>query len=132
MSKHHIYKLKLTRTWRLYLCNCRMKKMNPAGVLRNGKHAIMMQTKKKRLYANNGGKCSECGQKIAWEDAQMHHILPFAEFPQYDLHPANLEMLCADCHHAIHLNPYENLRRMEQKAREFGFDLKEHYNNRKK
>ena len=30
------------------------------------------------------------------------------------------------------MNPYENLRRMEQKAREFGFDLREYYKDKRK
>ena len=48
------------------------------------------------------------------------------------MNPSNLEMVCDDCHYALHMNPYENLRRMEQKAQELGFDLREYYMKEKK
>ncbi len=132
MAKAHIYRLKLGG-WRLYLCNCRMKRMNPSAVRRHQTfYAAAMQSHKKRGYRQNGGTCDLCGRKMDLEDMQMHHILPYAEFPQYGTNPQNLEITCDDCHHAIHMNPYLNLRRMEQKAREFGFDLQEYYMKEKK
>lgn len=122
-----IYRLKLMG-WRLYLTNCRMKKMNPSAVARHkGFYSAAMKSERKRMFAVSGGMCDVCGRKMKREEMQLHHILPYSEFPQYGMNPANLEMVCEDCHHAIHLNPYTNLRRMEQKAREFGFDLAEHY-----
>lgn len=131
--KNRIYKLKLLRGWRLYLCNCRMKKMNPSAVARRqGFYTAAMQTKKKRMFANGGGRCDLCGRKMKHDELQLHHILPYAEFPQYGMNPSNLEMVCDDCHHAIHMNPYTNLQRMEQKAQELGFDLREYYEGKKK
>ncbi len=126
MAKSHIYKLKMFG-WRLYFTNVRMKKMNPSNLARKGFYSSSMQAKKRRMFANSGGKCELCGRKMKREEMQLHHILPYSEFPQYGMNPSNLEMVCEDCHHAIHLNPYISLRRMEQKAREFGFDLAEHY-----
>lgn len=127
MKKKRIYRLKAFG-WRLYLTNCRMKRMNPSTVARRQTfYAAAIQKKKKRIFANNGGKCDLCGKKMKWDELQLHHILPYAEFPQYGMNPDNLEMVCEACHHAIHMNPYVNLQRMEQKAKEMGFSLQEYY-----
>ena len=131
MSKTRIFRLKLMG-WRLYLSNCRMKKMSPSMACRKGFYAAAMKSKKKRLFAISGGTCDICGCRMNQDELQLHHILPYAEFPQYGMNPSNLEMVCDDCHHAIHMNPYENLHRMEQKARELGFDLREYYLKEKK
>ena len=132
MSKTRIYRLKLMG-WRLYLANCRMKKVNPSAVARHkGCYSAAMKSKKKRMFAVSGGTCDICGCRMSQDDLQLHHILPYAEFPQYGMNPSNLEMVCDECHHAIHMNPYENLQRMEQKARELGFDLREYYMKEKK
>lgn len=126
-----IYRLKLLG-WRLYLCNCRMKKMNPSNVARRqGFYSAAMKNKKKRLFASGGGRCDLCGKKMKHSELQLHHILPYAEFPQYGMNPSNLEMVCEACHHAIHMNPYVNLQRMEQKAQELGFILREYYEGKK-
>ena len=127
MKTTHIYRIELLG-WRLYLANCRMKKMNPSSASRHQKfYAAAMQSHRRRMFAKSGGTCYLCGRKMGIEYLQLHHILPYAEFPQYGTNPANLELVCDDCHHAIHKNPYVNLDRMEQKARELGFDLKEYY-----
>lgn len=132
MAKAHIYRLKIGR-WRLYLADCLMRKMNPSTARRHQAfYAEAMHSHKRRGFKQNGGTCDLCGRKISMEDIQMHHILPFAEFPQYGMNPQNLELTCDECHHAIHMNPYVNLRRMEQKAREFGFDLQEYYSEKEK
>lgn len=124
--KPHIYRLRIGR-WRLYLSNIRLKKMNPAGQ-RGAIYGKAMKARKQRHFHENGGVCDVCGKPIAWHDVEMHHILPYSEFPQYGTNPANVEIVCNDCHHALHRNPYTNLLRMEQKARELGFDLKTYYN----
>ena len=131
MMKSHIYKLKMFG-WRLYIANVRMKKMTPAAAARRQCfYTAAMKNKRKRMLANNGGMCEVCGRKMKQEEMQLHHVLPYSEFPQYGMNPSNLEMVCDDCHHAIHLNPYTNLHRMEQKAQEFGFDLAEYYQGKK-
>jgi 5-methylcytosine-specific restriction endonuclease McrA len=115
-------------SWRLYLSNVRLKKMNPSGIKRGLKcYSEALAAMKKRHFKQSGGRCDECGRKMRWDDVQMHHVLPFSEFPQYGTNPANVEIMCEECHHAIHLNPYTNLRRMEKKAQEFGFNLTEYY-----
>ena len=131
MKKHRIYRLKIG-SWRLYLANCRLKKMNPAGVRRGSKsyYPAIMAIRRRR-YKLTGGCCELCGCSLDKDNAQMHHVLPMAEFPQYATNPDNLEMVCDECHHALHLNPYANLRHMEQKAQHFGFNLQEYFNEKK-
>lgn len=129
--KTRIFKLRLA-SWRLYIANCRMKKMSSAGVKRTMKfYGDAIAKMKRRHYKQNGGCCDHCGRKLKMDDVQLHHILPYAEFPQYGLNPANVEIVCDDCHHTIHQNPYANLRHMEQKAQEFGFDLITYFEGKK-
>jgi len=125
-TKTRLYRLKIGH-WRLVLANCRLKKMNPSMAYRSKTLGAAVANVKRRRYKLNGGTCDLCGRHIDIDDAEMHHILPFSEFPQYGMNPRNLEMACDECHHAIHRNPYINLRRMEEKARELGFNLMEYY-----
>ena len=125
-TKTRLYRLKIGH-WRLVLANCRLKKMNPGMARRSKSFGVSMIINKRRRYKQNGGTCELCGKHIDYDDAEIHHILPFSEFPQYGKEPGNLEVVCDECHHAIHRNPYINLRRMEEKARELGFNLMEYY-----
>ena len=124
--KYRIFRLKVGR-WRLVLANCRLKKMNPSMAYRSKTLCQAVANTKRRRYKQNGGCCELCGKHIDIDDAEMHHILPFSEFPQYGMNPSNLELVCDECHHSIHRNPYVNLQRMEQKADELGFNLSEYY-----
>ena len=131
IKKTYLYRLRIGN-WRLYLSNARLKKMNPSHARRYLFYTESLSSVKRRRYKQNGGTCDICGRRMKYEDVQMHHVLPFAEFPQYGLNPTNLEIACCECHHAIHMNPYENLRRMEQKARELGFDLKVYFDGNRR
>lgn len=129
-KKQHIYCVKICG-WRFYISNYRLKKMNPAAVRRRQAFfSESIASCKKRRYKLNQGRCDLCGQPIRWDDVQIHHVLPYGEFPQYGLNPKNMEIACEECHHALHLNPYRNLERMEAKAREFGFDLREYFSEK--
>lgn len=129
MSNSRIYRLKLG-AWRLYLANCRMKKMNPSNAARRSV-STAITAYKNRHYRLNGGVCDVCGKKVDRDEIQLHHVLPFYEFPQYGTNPSNMELVCPDCHHSLHLNPYANLERMEQKAQHFGFNLQEYFDRKK-
>lgn len=124
--KQYLFRLKFG-CWRLYLANFRLKKMNPAGLRRTQHFCMELSMLKKQRYKQNGGTCELCGRKMNRADVQIHHILPYAEFPQYGLNPFNLEIVCIECHQAIHRNPYTNLQCMEKKAREFGFELTNYF-----
>ena len=58
---------------------------------------------------------------------ELHHVLPWSRFPELRAKKSNQLLLCHDCHKEIHCNPYLNIRLMEDKAKEFGIDLKERY-----
>ena len=44
----------------------------------------------------DGGWCVSCGNKEAY--AQLHHLLPRQKFPDLIDEPANLIVVCSDCH----------------------------------
>lgn len=125
-QKVRIYRLHIGH-WRLVLANCRLKKMNPAQAGRDKSYCKAVISAKRLRYRQNGGVCEICGKPLTYGDAEIHHVLPFSQFPQYGSNPDNMLMACQECHHAIHHNPYVNLRRMEEKARELGFNLMEYY-----
>lgn len=125
-TKTRLYRLKIGH-WRLVLANCRLKKMPPAQARRGKSFYKVLIAAKRRRFKQNGGVCEICGRPLDFDDAEIHHILPFSEFPQYGTNPANLEVACDECHRAIHHNPYVNLRHMEEKARELGFNLMEYF-----
>lgn len=125
-TKTRLYRLKIGH-WRLVLANCRLKKMPPSNARRTKPHCHDVTVAKHSRYKQKGGLCECCGKRLNYHAAEIHHVLPFSEFQQYGTNPANLEVVCHECHHAIHHNPYVNLRRMEEKARELGFNLMEYY-----
>lgn len=127
-KKGFVYRVRLFGL-RFYVSTVRLKRMNPSMARRSGKISEAISAYKNRHYRLNGGMCDVCGRKVDRDEIQLHHVLPFYEFPQYGTNPRNMEIVCPDCHHSLHLDPYVNLKRMEQKAREFGFDLAEYYHN---
>ena len=58
---------------------------------------------------------------------ELHHVLPWARFPELRASSRNMLLLCHNCHKEIHCNPFLNIRLMEQKAAELGINLKERY-----
>ena len=82
---------------------------------------------KKDLYVSCVGKCEMCGKKMRLGDIQMHHVLPFKQFPQYEYNKSNIMMLCNECHHGIHRNPFLDCKLQEEKAKELNINLKEYY-----
>lgn len=72
--------------------------------------------------------CEICGCKSTHKyKGEIHHILPYCKFPQLKDDPDNLLYLCKKCHREIHNNPYKNISLMEQKAMEYGINLKDYY-----
>lgn len=50
--------------------------------------------------------CQACGRN---KDLEVHHVLPFATYPEHELDPANLITLCASPCHLVfgHLMNYQ-------------------------
>lgn len=84
----------------------------------------------KRLkWAKTEGHCEICGKKInKFSNSQVHHILAWWRFPEYETDERNLMLLCPECHRSIHLNPFQECSMIEKKCREFGLDYKDYYN----
>jgi 5-methylcytosine-specific restriction endonuclease McrA len=70
-----------------------------------------------------GYRCAICGKKI-YRKAQLHHVLPYTFFPEYETDIRNIMLLCVKCHNEVHRNPYINIRLMEQKSKELGCERK--------
>ena len=116
---------------RIYFSNCRLKKRSNIEIRRNSqKVKNALAAVKQRKYRQLNGCCEICGKHLEPDEVQMHHTLPYAEFPQYGTNPANIEMTCEECHQFMHFNPYAKLESMEQAAKAFGFDLREYYENK--
>ena len=80
---------------------------------------------KKRLSSEQGWKCKLCGCRC--DKLEMHHVLPWARFPEMRWQPDNIVMLCPSCHREIHGNPWKYIRMMEAKAEEMGVKLESYY-----
>ena len=120
------------RSWKVFgwyftISNCRVKRRND----RDQRHTDyagekLYRIKMKQLKAN-GFRCPLCGRHITFATAQLHHILPFARFSDLRNDERNMLLLCRDCHTEIHINPFQNIKLMEEKADELGIDLDERY-----
>ena len=111
--------------WRLYITkNIRMKKRNKRDDLDN---TFNRRDFRKHCYERSGHKCEICGKEIAWEQNELHHILPLHKFPQFAMDERNMQCLCHSCHKGIHCDPYKTIRQMEQKSKELNINLKDYY-----
>lgn len=82
---------------------------------------------KRQLYADTFGRCQCCGRQFPYSKIQLHHVLPWWKYPEYDGDIRNSRLLCNDCHRAIHLNPFAAVQEMEEVAKVLGVDLSERY-----
>ena len=82
---------------------------------------------KLKLYERQQHRCPLCGEEFPYKEMELHHILPWARFPELKQSIRNSIMLCHYCHKEVHINPFRNIQMMQQKAQELGVDLKERY-----
>ena len=118
-------------SWRLFgiyftMSSCRVK-MRTSDHNRSGRQAQDSRDIKGKMYENQYGICPHCGKHFEMSYMELHHVLPWSRFPELRAKRKNQLLLCHDCHKEIHCNPYLNIRLMEEKAKEFGIDLKERY-----
>ena len=119
------------RTWRMFgwyftLSNCRIK-MRHDHHERTGRLAENQREMKGYYYKQLKGVCPMCGKHFEINWMELHHVLPWRKFPEYRTKKANHMLLCHDCHKEVHCNPYLDIKLQEEKAREFGIDLKTIY-----
>lgn len=83
----------------------------------------------KRLkWAKTEGHCEMCGKEFdKFSKSQVHHILAWWRFPEYETDERNLMLLCPECHRSIHLNPFKECSMIKKKCREFGLDYRDFY-----
>jgi hypothetical protein len=122
----HFKKMWKIGGWRLYLThNFRLKNSQSRDQERN--HNGIVDAKRIK-WAKTDGHCEMCGVKIEkFNRGEIHHILPWWRFPQFETDQRNLLILCHDCHHNIHVNPFIECRMITAKAKELGINLKEYY-----
>ena len=127
-SEHKHWK----KSWRWFgvyftLSNCRTK-------LRHSQHdrshqlGINEREMKGKMYEKSQGICPHCGKQFDISRMELHHVLPWARFPELRAKKNNHLLLCHDCHKEIHCNPFLNIKLMKEKADELGIDLTEKYN----
>lgn len=125
-KEKHFKKMWKIWGWRLYLThNFRLKNSQARDQQRD--HNGIIKTKRK-LWAQYEGHCQICGKKIdKFGSSQVHHILSWWRFPEYENDERNLLLLCRDCHSHIHKDCFCECRLVTAKAKELGINLKEYY-----
>lgn len=115
-----IGKLRFYVTW-----NYRLKNSQARDQERNHNGIVRL---KEKLWRKHDGHCQICGKKIdKFGHSQLHHVLSWWRFPQFETDERNLMLLCRDCHSHIHREPFLETRMITEKANELGIDLKEYY-----
>ena len=82
---------------------------------------------KRRLFEELGGVCQCCGRQLKYSRLQLHHVLPWHMYPEYEDDIRNMRLLCSDCHKALHDNPFAEVKEMELMAKRLGVDLGDRY-----
>lgn len=115
-----IGKLRFYLTW-----NYRLKNSQQRDQTRN--HNGIVKTKE-MLWKKHDGRCQICGKKIdKFGHSQLHHVLNWWRFPEYETDERNLLLLCRDCHSHIHKEPFLECKMIEEKCKELGVNLKDYY-----
>lgn len=109
-----------------YVSNCRMKKRRRRDYL-DSRYRWIFEELKEKLYTRQDGKCPHCGMEFEKHEMEMHHILPVGRFPELQMSIRNTMLLCHQCHQEVHMNPFKNIKMMEQKAVEMQIDLHDRY-----
>ena len=125
------WSIKIAGLW-LTMSNTPVKKRNSrkVGDRYNIDATFRMKDIRRKVKEAQDNRCPMCGEVS--KRMELHHILPVARFPELWDDRRNCVALCHDCHKEIHCNPWANIRMMEAKAAELGFDLGERYDTRLK
>ena len=108
------------------LSSCRVK-MRLDHHDRNATLAFNQRSIKGELYQKQQGVCPHCGKQFPIQWMELHHVLPWARFPECRTMKRNHLLLCHDCHKEVHMNPYLNIKLQEAKATELGIDIEKVY-----
>lgn len=108
--------------WKIYLSRKSLRfyvnRSNRGGL------AHRLKEKRNRRYRKLHGCCEACGHPSEKDNMQMHHILPYATFPNLAAKEWNLILLCRHCHYLVHHNPVWNMELMQRTANGHNVNLK--------
>ena len=76
------------------------------------------------LRKRSNWRCELCSKK---RKLVVHHILPYRDYPEYELNLDNLLYVCNDCHNEIHNNPWLSAPLMREAGKTFGIDVEKVY-----
>ena len=107
--------------------NCRLKKRPDFREYPGKTRAKDIKT---QLMEEQQGKCPICGHVYEWDAMELHHVLPWCRFKNLRGDRRNIMLLCHDCHHEIHINPWKMIEMMKAKADELGINLEDVYGER--
>jgi hypothetical protein len=110
-----------------YVSTCRMKKRPKRDLMFNQFSCDINKKNKEKLYERQQGRCPECGAEVEYDAMELHHVLPYARYPELKNSIRNSVLLCHCCHKEVHLNPWKNIQMMKAKAAEMEIDLQERY-----
>ena len=121
--------IRIFHRWFITFSNCRVKKRYDSSNHTCNKklNENIKGIKIKHYYKVHHGRCPMCGEEHTFREMEMHHVLPWARFPEVRSMEKNMLMLCHRCHKEVHMNPWLNIRLMKVKAAELGIDLKDRY-----
>lgn len=57
---------------------------------------------RERRFAEQRYRCEGCGSRRDVSRLVGHHALPVRTYPQFELDPTNVVVLCPACHEAVH------------------------------
>ena len=78
---------------------------------------------KDALREERGDRCEICGRPFGKRLLpNLHHVLPYAYFPGLREDRRNLQVVCRQCHEALHHDPFRMVEAMQAKAAELGVD----------
>lgn len=112
---------------RIYITNMRMRIRQKRDNTTHEQRKLFFETVKDPLLKDRGC-CEMCGNKEL-SLLQVHHVLPYADFPYLERDLRNTILLCPNCHNKIHTNPFLNSGMILRKAEELGVDVKAVYGN---
>ena len=91
MERPRFYKMFKFWNWRIYIThNMRLRNREKRDYTRD-----IFNTKcfRKHCYERSGHKCEICGKEITYQEAQLHHILPFHKFQQFAMDERNMQIV---------------------------------------
>lgn len=124
--KKHFKKMWKIGGWRFYIThNFRLKNSQSRDQERNHKGICDV---KRKLWDKHDCCCEMCGKKIdKFCHSQVHHVLAWWRFPQFETDERNLMLLCPECHKHIHTDPFLECRLVEATCKELGVNPKDYY-----